>query len=393
MNTRLLFFLLIFPCLAGTLQAQTTSWDDLAGRIVNETAGVRAGNVVLVRGGKHTLPLMEQIAAELHKIGAHPMMVVESDVALKALLYEKPETNLADYPEHIVKLLSAIDYEINLPLTENGSEIYKGVDPKRFALLGSTSDKLMNELSESSHSSDIIIGFPSEQAAEASGIDFAQYEKMHWAAMNVDYRQIAAQGQKIKSLLKGAKLVRITTKEGTNITFSMGDRQVFSDDGILSDEERSSKIMFARFASLPGGWMDFAPLESSVNGTVVVPRMRCNFEPMSNASFVIRNGVMESFKAETGESCFTERMAPHSGNKNAVSVFTLGLNPEMKVIQQGETDFRPNTAAGFITMSIGGNNSQYNGIVNATGGYNFPLVNPTLEIDGKVVVKDGKLML
>lgn len=102
---------------------------------------------------------------------------------------------------------------------------------------------------------------------------------------------------------------------------------------------------------------------------------------------------MENFKAKQGQDCFTKEMAPHTGNKNTVSVFTLGLNPEMKVIQNDKTDYRPNTAAGYMTIAIGGNNTPYNGTTIATGGYTFPIVNPTLEIDGKVVVKDGKIVL
>lgn len=194
-------------------------------------------------------------------------------------------------------------------------------------------------------------------------------------------------------LLPGAKNVKITSKEGTNLTFSMGDRLVFADDGILSTEERNSKIMFARYAFLPGGWMDFAPLENSVNGTVVVPVSRCNYQPMKNITLTIKNGVVENIQAKEGLDCFNKQLEPHTGQKKTVAVFTLGLNPAMKVIQNEKTDFRPNNAAGFMTMGIGGNNSQYNASVIASGGFGFPLVNITLEVDGTVVIKDGKLML
>lgn len=365
----------------------------LAKRIVNQTAGIKPGDVVLVEGGKHTISLMEQIAVEVHRQGAHPLMMLESDLSLKAYWHEKPEANLSDYPKYLIALFKEVDFVISLPNSENFKEIYKGVDPKRSALIGSNSEKLLEELSTDSHSSSIGISFPTKQIAELSGIDFGVYEKMHWAAANTDYKSIADKGEKLKALLKGAKSVKISTKEGTNLTFSMGDRLVFADDGILSDEERSSEVMFARYASLPGGWMDFAPMESSVNGTIMVSRMRCDYEPMLGVSFTVKNGVIENFQAKQGQGCFDKNMAPHTGNKNTVSVFTLGLNPEMKVIQNDKTDYRPNTAAGFMTIAIGGNNKPYNGTTIATGGYTFPIINPTLEIDGKVVVKDGKIVI
>lgn len=142
----------------------------------------------------------------------------------------------------------------------------------------STRDRFLKEMAAVSHSSEVIVGYPTKQEADFANIDFATYEKMHWASVNTDSKPITDAGNKIMGMLKGAKQVRITTKEGTDLSFSMGDRYVFADDGVLSDKERTSKIMFERFANLPGGFMDFAANESSVNGKLIVPRSSCNFE-------------------------------------------------------------------------------------------------------------------
>jgi aminopeptidase len=168
-------------------------------RIVNQTAGIKAGDVVLIQGGKHTISLMEQIAAEIHRKGAHPMMFMESDLALKALWHEKPEASLSDYPKYIVELYKQVNYVIALPQSENIKEIRKGVDPKRSALLGSNGEKLVEELSKGTHAS-IIISYPTRQVAEMGGIDFEVYERMHWAAANTDYKSIADKGEKLKAL-------------------------------------------------------------------------------------------------------------------------------------------------------------------------------------------------
>ncbi|MFZ5972785.1 MAG: hypothetical protein ACOYXA_14455 [Bacteroidota bacterium] len=56
----------------------------------------------------------------------------------------------------------------------------------------------------------------------------------------------------------------------------------------------------------------------------------------------------------------------------------------MKVIQNEKTDCRSNIAAGYVTVTVGGNNKQYGGKVVATGGFTFPITNATLEIDGNV---------
>lgn len=385
---------LLLACLTtGATLAQTPDWAALSKRIVNETARVQPGNYVLIDGGKHTLPLMEALAAELHRKGANPIMVVESDVALRAFWHEKPEANVGDYPKPFVELAKSVDFMIILPGSADFKTITQGVDPKRTAMVGKNNEQIMADMSRTYKGNNINIGYPTPQLAENVGIDYATYEKMHWAAMGADYKKIEATGQSILKLLSGSRTIKIITKAGTNISFSMGNRVAFTDDGILSDEERQSTDYFARYAGLPGGFIDFAPDESTVNGTVVVPQSRCDYGPLSGVSFQVNNGVMQNFKAKVGQECFEREMAPHTGAKNTVSVFTIGLNPEMKVIENEKAHYRPITAAGYVSLQIGSNNTPYKGNVVATGGYNFPLTDATVEIDGRVVIRDGKIVL
>lgn len=376
--------------ISSILKAQ--DWSLMAKRIVDQTVGVKAGDVVWIQCGREGLPLAENIAAEVHRKGGVPNISIDTEIAMRALYYDKPEINLSDFPDHLIEWLKPVDFAISIDPVERAS-IFKDVDSKRMALIGSNRAQILDALSTRTHFSEIVISLPSQETSEITGMDYVTYEKMHWAAANADYKKIEESGNKLKDLLKGASKVKLTTKEGTNITFSMGDRLVFADDGILSDDERNSKIMFDRYAYLPGGWMDFAPLESSVNGKVVISKSRCNFEPMKEISFIIKDGVIKNFKALEGNDCFVEQMEPHSGNKNTVSVFTLGLNPMLQAIQNDKLDFRPTMAAGYMTLNIGGNNSQYNGVVNASDSFMFPLMNVTLEVDGEIVVKEGKLML
>ncbi len=71
--------------------------------------------------------------------------------------------------------------------------------------------------------------------------------------------------------------------------------------------------------------------------------------------------------------------------------FSIGLNPALKVIEDGG-DYRPNSAAGMVWIGVGDN--QILGGNNKTqGGFSFPIVNATVEIDGITVVKNGKLTL
>lgn len=393
MKTLITFLICCFTVVGAMAQNAKPDWATLSKRLIDETAGIKPGQHVVLQGGKHTLPLLEQLAADLNRKGANPIVVLETDAIIRSYLYEKPEANLSDFPKPFMALLKSADYSISLPNSENGRELNIGVDPKRSAIVGEMNEKIMMEINKPEVKiSTITLDYPSRETAQITGMDYDTYEKMHWAAMATDYKKVEATASTLQQLLKGARLVKITTRAGTNLTFSMGNRIIFKDDGILSDQERNSINPFERYASLPGGWMDFAPDEVTVNGTVVIPQARCNFGPMNGVSFTVKNGMMENFKAKEGQECFLRLMEPHTGNKNMVSVFTIGLNPELKVVQNDKVNYRPVKAAGYISIAIGGNNSLYNGSVVATGGYTFPLTDATLEIDGRVVIREGKLL-
>jgi len=61
------------------------------------------------------------------------------------------------------------------------------------------------------------------------------------------------------------------------------------------------------------------------------------------------------------------------------------------VVEEGG-DYRPGNAAGMVWLGIGGN-SMLGGAnkVEGEAGFGIPVTNATVEIDGKVVVRNGEL--
>ena len=69
----------------------------------------------------------------------------------------------------------------------------------------------------------------------------------------------------------------------------------------------------------------------------------------------------------------------------------IGLNPELKVVEEGG-DYRPGNAAGLVTVWLG-DNTLMGGSNKVPGGSGFglPIVGATVTVDDETVVKDGKL--
>jgi len=379
--------------LAGrTAKAQEKDYSGLASRIVKTSANVKPGDVVVVAGGKHNVAVMEAFAIEAAKSGGLVTMFLDSDRYERTVYTEVPERYLEQQPTYIAEWLKHMNVFIGLPGVEDPKATFGDVPQERFAKASKAGQVVTDALNASGVRA-VFVGYPSQSDAAVNGLDFATYQRMFWDAVGADYQKISEQGAKLKQMLQGAKTVRVTSPSGTDFSFSLGDRPIFVNDGIMTEEKAQSHLALTRFVSLPSGAVYLAPIEASANGKVVVPRDRCQFKPLTGESFDFSRGHLENYKAEAGGQCFAEAMAPYSGPKDLFGFFQIGLNPAAQVMEN-PGDYRPDYAAGLVSIGIGdnrllGGNNQVEG----GGGFNFPIVKATVTIDGKTVVQDGKLTL
>jgi len=370
--------------------AKAQDYAELARRIVKTSASVKPGDVVVVSGGKHDVALMEDLAIESAKAGGLVTMFLDSDKLERAIYTEVPEQYLEQQPDYFVEWLKHINVFISLPGVEDAKATYGDVPAERFAK-ASKAGQVITDALNASGVRFVGVGYPNRSDAAVNQLDFATYQKVFWNAVGADYQKISEQGKKLKQMLKGAKTVRVTSPSGTDFTFSVGDRPIFVDDGIMTEEKAKSQLVFNRVVSLPSGSVFFAPIETSANGKVIVPKDRCQFKPMTGESFEFKQGHLENFKAEQGAQCFAEAMAPYSGPKDVFSFFQIGLNPAAQVMEN-PGDYRPGYAAGLVFIGTGDNQLMGgSNKVQGGGGWSTSIVNATVTIDGKTVVQDGKL--
>lgn len=379
---------------AGSLPAQSPSAAErpdlprLARRIAHTAAGVRPGDVVVVFGGKHTIPLMEALAIEAQKAGGMVTMFLASDSVTRSSYRDVPEQYLSNQPEYFAQWVRTIDVWIGLPGEEDFESLLAGIPAERVAKVAEAAQMLNRAVNESGVRA-VFVGYPSRELATINRIPYERLERMHWASVGADYEAIGRQGRLIQRALENAREVRVTSPQGTDVTFSIGDRRVHVNDGVVSEEEARGPVLLARFASLPGGEVLVAPVESSGKGRVVVPRNRCKGAPLTGVSFELAAGKMRSLEAAAGGDCLRRELAAYSGPKDVLGWLSIGLNPASEVIEEG-ADYRPSVAAGMVYLGVGGN-EMLGGENRTQGSYYFPIVGATVVADGKVLVRDGRL--
>jgi aminopeptidase len=70
---------------------------------------------------------------------------------------------------------------------------------------------------------------------------------------------------------------------------------------------------------------------------------------------------------------------------------TIGLNPALKVIED-TADYRPQNASGMVVVGLG-TNDLLGGNNKTESGWLIPVSKATVEVDGKIVIKDGELIM
>lgn len=387
-----LAFCAVMLLTSATAKAQEKNQGDLASRIVKTSANVKPGDVVVIAGGKHDIALMEDLAIEAAKAGGLVTMFLDSDRFERAIFTEVPEKYLEQQPTYFAEWLKHMNVFIGLPGVEDPKATFGDVPQERFAKAAKAGQVITDSLNASGVRG-VFVGYPSQSDAVVNQLDFATYQKVFWDAVGADYQKISEEGNKLKRMLQGAKTVRVTSPSGTDFTFSPGGRPVFVDDGIMTEEKAKSQYILNRSVSLPGGAVFLAPIETSANGKVIVPRDRCQYKPLTGESFEFKQGHLENFKAEVGAQCFSELMAQYSGPKDMFASFQIGLNPAAKVMEN-PGDYRPANAAGLVTIGAG-DNQLLGGSNRVTGGgaWTVSIVDATVTIDGKMVVQSGRLTL
>jgi leucyl aminopeptidase (aminopeptidase T) len=372
--------------------AQQPNFEELAKRIVNTSVNVKPGDVVVVNGGKHNLALMEDLTIEANKAGGMSTMMISTDKVDRSFNVDVPEKYLEQQPKFFAEWIKQVDVWIGLPGEEDNKAVIAGVPEARFAKAAKAGQVITDTLMNGPKLRGVFIGYPTKEEAAANHMEFNTYSNMHWNAVNADYNQISTKGKAIQKALQGAKSVHITSPAGTDVTFSIADRPVYLNDGIMTPEKAKSKTLLGRWVNLPGGSVFGSGIETSANGKVVIPKATCRYDPMNGISFEFKGGKMQNFKAAQNGKCFVESMAPYDGPKDVFSSFSIGLNPALKVVEEGGATYWPGSGAGVVYISIGDN--QLLGGANKTqSGWGFAVLNSTVTVDGKVILKDGQIVM
>ena len=193
--------------------------------------------------------------------------------------------------------------------------------------------------------------------------------------LTADYEQVKEITEKILNLVKYSKKIRVIAKNGTNVEFSVEGREWYKDDGWLNKK--------GSLGNLPAGEVFIAPLEDSVNGKIVFDSF-----PLSKSKLIleVRNGKAYEVRNDIEK---IEKIFLQLGEKSRqIAEFGIDTNPKAKIIGNALEDEKVFGTCHFAL----GNNVNFGGINDVSFHVDGIIEKPTIIIDDKTIMKEGRLV-
>lgn len=381
-DVRRLFPLLLWTCCLSRAVAQpplqhSPDWEGLARVIVQRLDPQPGEKILLLTHPGRFQPLAPELRYALLKAGAVDLGNLEvlptpfpAEWDLTALKEGLPPSR-----EALRKMFSDVDAVVKLPGSQSGAAYLAAQDMLREGR-GRT------------------IHFHWEGAYPLHGeplppqpvIDRVYQE----AVLETDYSALAKVQKRFEEAMRH-DAVHVTTPAGTDIRFRIGDRPVTRQDGDASARRAAAaRNLIDREIELPAGAVRVAPLEESVDGTVVIPQSSWDGRPVKGLRMEFRSGRLVRYEAETGEEAVAAELESGGTAARAFREFALGFNPLLAVPRRNAWIPYYGYGAGVVRLSLG-DNTELGG--NVSGGYvrwNF-FIDAGVAVGDQVWVKDGIL--
>ncbi|MFH1127415.1 MAG: aminopeptidase [archaeon] len=311
--------------------------------LINKCLEIKESDKVVIVTDKDTLEVAESLMKEAKKAGATPYLYVikDNERPLKVipceLMDQLKDITAGMTPFRAIPIEGAFRFELVKMMASSGARVAH--------MPGITLD---------------IINNP-----ELDGVDFEIIEK---------------HARTIFSALDGAKEIHITSKNGTDLTFDISGRDVTPEGCIIPKGE---------IFNFPSGEVFVAPLETSANGTFVCD-ISCGDAGMVGSPMTLEfaGGKLKELRGKSrAKDIIKKDIEEATGKKDLLCEFGIGINPFFKPIGNALTDEK---ILGTCHVAIG-DNTGLGGVNKSSVHIDFIMNKPTIIVDGRIMMREGKL--
>ena len=367
--------------------------DEIAEKVVRDCLGTKSGDVVVLKGDMVQRDIMQPLNRAVEAVGGSAITICTPGGLGDFLLKWKSDLN------SVVVIEEPLDY----PVLNGAVDPQKDVGERRLAFLrglvqsGRKSryagipgypleDPVARELIDAGKRI-IYLGYPTPQKADVMGIEFRDLHDACWTALDTDYRELERRGEQLSAVLTGGNQVHITSPGGTDLTFSIEGREVFIDDGIISQWE----VEHGRgWGHLPAGKVIMAPVGGTANGVLVSDMTDYFGVRIGGTRIEFKDGEVLEARAEQNDELLQLVLSEGKGDVRKLGGFEIGMNPEItEPIGYSVWDSK---SYGDVTLWIG-DNTLIGGENEASLSWGFMVVKPAISLDGRIILEERGFMI
>ena len=201
--------------------------------------------------------------------------------------------------------------------------------------------------------------------------------------LNADYKKIAALTIKLAEILNNVNEVRVTTSLGTDITMNISGRNALASKGLFHNKGESG--------NLPTGEAFLAPLEGQSNGVFFVDGSMAGIGVIKGKPIRIdvKDGLAVGIYGGVQAKKLNMILEKYGLPGRNIAEFGIGTNDKVKLSGVLLEDEK---VMGTIHIALGDNKSM-GGKINVPIHLDGVVKKPTVYFDGKLVMKNGKLLV
>jgi 2,5-dihydroxypyridine 5,6-dioxygenase len=209
-------------------------------------------------------------------------------------------------------------------------------------------------------------------------------DMMTHGGATADYVEVNRLSRLLEKILASAKKARLTTKDGTDVTFVLQDRPAHTLAGMATKP--------GQFCAFPDGEAAISPVEGTTEGIMVNPfaMERADLGYLKeNITLKIKGGKVVAIEGGAAASTLLKVIEPIGDTARNIAELGLGTNPKCRIgvtLREGKKTW----GTAHIAM---GDNKSLGGVVECPMHMDIIFREPTVTVDNQTLVKDGKVIV
>ncbi len=359
--------------------------------LVEKYLRVRTGENVIVDSWSHTLSMAAALVDEARRVGGRALLTYENDDAWWRAVERKQARSLGGLSDPEWAAVKAADVYV----TFWGPADSARLDRLPEATLDEWASGWFDRWYRTARSTGLrggrmATGWVTDARVRHWGVRGEGWRKALLEACLADPRAMARSGERLARALRGARMIRITHPNGTDLEVAPAGVPPRIYDGIPHPRNKGYSP-YDMMANFPDGSVRIALDGKTAEGTIVAshPSYDLAWFPWNRylgGQFGFSGGRLSSFSFQEGQSEFAKRYARGTPGKDRTGYLVIGLNPRIQGVPYLEDRER-----GGVHLTVGGN--AYLGGRNRSDFYGaISLSGAEIRVDGTLVARCGKLL-